>query len=84
MLNKQKIVLYISYTKVNNICQQPMIKHTSINNHLDLAIKKVSLGICGQRRPGFGPSLSANRIIGYYRMNDCRAKARMILCECAR
>ena len=31
-----------------------------------------------------GPSLSANRIIGYYRMYEWRAKARMILSECAR
>ena len=29
-----------------------------------------------------GPSLSANRIIGYYRMFEWRAKAQMILCAC--
>ena len=29
------------------------------------------------------PSLSAKRIIGYYRMYEWRAKARMILCVCA-
>ena len=30
-----------------------------------------------------GPSLSTNRIIGYYRMYEQRTKARMILCACA-
>ena len=30
-----------------------------------------------------GPSLSANRIIGYYRTYEWRAKALMILCTCA-
>ena len=31
-----------------------------------------------------GPLLSANRIIGYYRVYEWRAKAQMILCACAR
>ena len=30
-----------------------------------------------------GPSLSSNRIIGYYLIYDWRAKPRMILCACA-
>ena len=30
-----------------------------------------------------GSSLSANRVIGNYRMNKNRAKARMIFCACA-
>ena len=30
-----------------------------------------------------GPSLSANRMVRYYRRYECRAKAQMILCACA-
>ena len=48
--------------------------------------------ICGQRRAQIslriravwsGPPLSANRIMGYYRLCEWRAKARMILFACA-
>ena len=47
--------------------------------HMRTAKTQISLRI----RAGLsGPSLSANRIIGKYRMYQLKAKARMILCAC--
>ena len=48
--------------------------------HMRTAKAQVSLRI---RAGSSGPSLSANKIIGYYRMYEWRVKARMILCACA-
>ena len=56
--------------------------------------ENMSSGICGQRRPrsacasarsdqGFHYPLSANRIIGYFKMYEWRAKARAGPCACA-
>ena len=48
--------------------------------HMRTAKTQISLRI---RAVWSGPSLSANGIIGYYRMYECRAKARILLCACA-
>ena len=48
--------------------------------HMRTAKTQISLRI---RAVWSGPSLSANRISGYYKMYEWRAKARMILCACA-
>ena len=48
--------------------------------HMRTAKAQISLRI---RAGSSGPSLSANKIIRYYRMYEWRVKARMILCACA-
>ena len=57
------------------------LKRGRKSNCIGCALRKLSSGISGyrsgHRRPGLiGPSLSANIIIGYYRMYELRAKAR--------
>ena len=47
--------------------------------HMRTAKAQIRLRICAVWS---GPSVSANRIIGYYRMYEWRAKARMIFCAC--
>ena len=49
--------------------------------HMRTVKAQISLRI---RADWSGPSLSANKIIRYYKMYECRRKARMILCACAR
>ena len=48
--------------------------------HMRTAKAQISLRM---RAVGSGPSMSANRIFGFYRMYKWSAKARMIHCECA-
>ena len=55
-----------------------MRKH--VFGHMRTAKAQISLRV---RAVWSGPSLSANRFIGYYRMFEWRAKARMTLCACA-
>ena len=50
-----------------------------ILGHMPTAKVQLSLRICAVWS---GPSLSANRIIGHYRMNQWTANARMRLCAC--
>ena len=56
-------------------------KQKRVFGHMRAAKAQISLRI---RAVWSGPSLSANKIIGYYRMYEWRAKARMILCACKR
>ena len=51
-----------------------------VSGHVRLAKAQISLRI---RAVWSGPSLSANRIIRYYRMNGQTVSAWMILCACA-
>ena len=55
-----------------------MRKH--VFGHVRITNAQISLRI---RAVWSGPSLSANRIIGYYRMLQWRANVWMILCACA-
>ena len=89
-------IFYFSHKTGFNIfqCQTLFLekkekKRKKENNFNNWAMprKNVSSGICRQRRPRFaqwsGHSLSANRIICYLRMYECRAKVQMIFCACA-
>ena len=51
-----------------------------IFGHMQTAKAQISLHICTFWS---GPSLSTNRLFGYYRMYEWRAAAGMILCTCA-
>ena len=46
-------------------------------------MRKRVFGQMRSPRSASGPSLSANRIIGYYKMYEWREKVRTILCSCA-
>ena len=58
--------------KANRPCMQK-----SVLGHMRIGKAQISLHIHTVRS---GPSLFTRRIIGYYRMYEWRAKARMILC----
>ena len=64
--------------RVNYYVCRALRKH--VFGHMRTAKAQISLRI---RAVWSGPSLSANRLIRYYRMYERRAKARMILCACA-
>ena len=71
--------------------EKKLSDHELWSPHMGCAMWKLVIGymwtVKAQIRLRFravwsGPSLSTNRIIGYYRMYDWRVKTRMILCAC--
>ena len=69
---------YVSNILAKVRCRPAMQKR--IFGHMRTTKAQISLRICAFWS---GHSLSANRITGYYRMYDWRAKDRMIICACA-
>ena len=77
--------------KSNNRSTNVMIMNNYTCNYLCHARQKVSSDICGQQRSrsdahphtDLEPSLSSNKIIGYNRMIEWRAKARMHYTYCS-
>ena len=71
---------YFDRVQSINVWLLGLAKRKRVFGHMRTAKVKISLRI---RAVWSGPSLSANRIIGYRGMYEWRAKARMILCACA-
>ena len=71
---KNSMCIYIDSSKM--VCTT----RKCVFGHMRTAKAQISLRI---HTVWSGPSLSANRIIGHYKMYEWRAKAWMILCTCA-
>ena len=77
---------HLKYFKIVFISDHPFrravkeVHFKRVFGHMRTAKAQISLHIGAVWS---GPSLSVNRIIGYYRMYERRSKAQMILCTCA-
>ena len=80
LLYNQFISKYGLHVLTSNCYHTGRTMRKRVFGHMRTAKTQISLRI---RAVWSGPSLSANRIIGYYRMYDWRINVQMILCACS-